>query len=323
MALFKKDAVNVSITDQSIRYLVCPNHKNKREADYGEMVLDANIVEDGKIIDHKKLMTAFKKLVDEKRWKGRKLHFIVPDSFVTMRSEQIPASLTKEEAKSYIKLQLEGSIRLPFKNPLIDFHITKKGEQKNDILLFAYPEDRLQPFYELFTDVSLKPQVADLSFLSIYRIYAELDLSYDNQHLLMIQWNTSDLVLTVFHKGLPIFNRHINFANMFDNYITSDNNQKSIWYQNNDIVQNFIEDQFVTIERFMDFYQYSVMNGNAQITDIVLTGDVPVRENIHQQLLDRFELLIHPVPLPFDLNEEYSKLYGLCIKGKKNEGRIK
>ncbi|GAE92623.1 hypothetical protein JCM21714_1631 [Gracilibacillus boraciitolerans JCM 21714] len=219
------------------------------------------MIEEGKIIDRKKLAVTLKNIIEEKKWKGRNLYFIVPDSSVTMRSEQIPASLNKEEAKSYIKLQLEGSIRLPFKNPLIDYHITNKGEEKNDILLFAYPEDRLQPYFEIFTEVTLNPVVADLSFLSTYRVCSELGLSSEEQHLLMIQWNRYDLVLTVFHQNLPIFNRHINFHNMFENYISAENNEQILWKQPEDVRQPFIEDQLLTMERFMDFYQYSVRNG--------------------------------------------------------------
>nr|WP_268748305.1 pilus assembly protein PilM [Gracilibacillus boraciitolerans] len=238
-----------------------PDNNKKHELDYDEVVFDTKVIEEGKIIDRKKLAVTLKNIIEEKKWKGRNLYFIVPDSSVTMRSEQIPASLNKEEAKSYIKLQLEGSIRLPFKNPLIDYHITNKGEEKNDILLFAYPEDRLQPYFEIFTEVTLNPVVADLSFLSTYRVCSELGLSSEEQHLLMIQWNRYDLVLTVFHQNLPIFNRHINFHNMFENYISAENNEQILWKQPEDVRQPFIEDQLLTMERFMDFYQYSVRNG--------------------------------------------------------------
>lgn len=317
MSLFQKDCVHIVISDQAIRYLVCGKNAQDGITDYGEVILDALIVEDGKIINRDQLTTIMKNLINEKKWKRRKLAFCVPDSFVTMRNEVVPKQLTKEEAKDFIKLELEGSIRLPFKKPVLDFEIIDKGEEKNDILLFAYPKERLEPFVTLFESLTLSPVVADISYLCAYRTYVALDLHKREEHLLMIQWNKADLVLSVFHKHKPKFNRHTHFNSTFQTWKKDAETNKLVWSQSEEALHEFIDEQLIMIERFMDFYQYSVMEGNAQITDLLIIGDFPDLSRLNNRLIERFELPLKSLDLPEKLPVQYATLYGLAIKGTK------
>ncbi|WP_017472729.1 type IV pilus biogenesis protein PilM [Amphibacillus jilinensis] len=315
MQLFSNLHVFVTITDRSIRYFVCPYNKPEQVADYGEVIFDVSMIEDGRIVNEEQLMLTLKMLIEQKKWRRRKLSFIVPDSFVVMRFEKIPSQLNKEEATSYIKLQLEGSIRLPFKKPVIDYQCLQEGDKENDILLFAYPSERLLPYYHLFDQLRLQPVVADVSYLSVYRSYVKQDLFRKGEHLLMIQWNKVDLVLTVFHDHLPRFSRHIHFANAFQAWEKDQVKHQLVWRQSTTATETFIEEQLLTIERFIDFYQYSVMNGLEQVTDLLVVGDFPDMEQLKQQLRDRLALPIKNFHLTNHLPLDYAALYGLGLKG--------
>lgn len=315
MQLFKKDRVFILFTNQTIRYLTWSDNKANPVSDYGEIILDKLIIEEGRVIDLDLITSLLTNLINQKKWKRHKLAFIVPDSFVVMRQEKVPKQLSKEEAISYIKLHLEGSIRLPIKDPFIDFHLLKEGEEKNDILLFAYPSERLKPFYQLFDQLTLQPDVADISFLSIYRTYVKSDLFKQNEHLLMIQWNKFELILTVFHQHLPKFTRHIHLTSALKGWKKSEDRQSLIWNAPTLALVEFVREQLLSIERLMDFYQYSVMNGEAQIDQILLTGDFSDQLLLEQQLLDRFELPIKKIDLPNDMPQEYGSLYGLGLRG--------
>lgn len=76
MGLFKKDTIHLTITDHSIRYLVCPPDNNKKhELDYDEVVFDTKVIEEGKIIDRKKLAVTLKNIIEEKKVERTKFVF--------------------------------------------------------------------------------------------------------------------------------------------------------------------------------------------------------------------------------------------------------
>lgn len=313
MNLFNKDKINIMINDTVIRYLVSTNKNTVISKDYGEIDLDLGIVEDGKVIDQSKLTAVLKKLVKDKKWKNKQVAFCVPDAFVTMREESVPKQLLKDEVRKYIELELESSIRLPFKNPVIDFEIISEEEKTNKILLFAYPKERLTAYTAIFEQVNVKLVLADLSFLSIYRSYYTLDHASKDEHLLMVQWCKNDLILTVFNQQKPLFNRHTHFT--IPSNIRMLNEEAQVdWSLDADSLQDFLDEQMLIIERFMDFYQYSIMAGEAQVSDLLLVADFPNPSLIKDMLSSRFNLSIKTLKLPDEIPQQYATLYGLSIR---------
>lgn len=314
MGLFKKKHIFISINDRSIRYLVCPKQKANEHIDYGEVFFDQLVMEDGRIINESQLKRHLRTLVEQKKWKRAHISFLVPDSFVTMRTEEIPNQLSIDEAKQYIRLQLEGSIRLPFKDPVLDFNILNYGEEKNEVLLFAYPKERLKPFEKLFDDVGLNPIVADISFLSAYRTYQSLqDTSTDN-HLLMVQWDKLDLTLTVFHNNKPRFNRHVHSSNAYQAWELDDKGNELVSTLSKEELEDERDNTLITIERFMDFYQYSVLDGSIGVTDVAFLGDHPALIELKETMADRFEISVKTLSLPNELPDGYGALIGLSYK---------
>lgn len=83
----------------------------------------------------------------------------------------VPVTLSKNEIKGYLKTQLGNSFHLSFDNPAADFELLEADEEQQNILLFAYPEERLRAFNDVFIEAGLKPEAADLTSLSVYRYY--------------------------------------------------------------------------------------------------------------------------------------------------------
>ena len=317
MQLLKKEHVFILLTERTIRYLTWSGHNVDQDLDYGELILDALIIEDGRIVNSVLLKSMLNKLVEQKNWKRRHLSFIVPDNFVTMRQELIPKQLTKEEGTAYIKLHMEGSIRLPFKDPYLDYHLLEEGEKENKIMLFAYPSERLKPFDQLFEEIGLQPYVADISYLSLYRTYKKTNSVMNDEHVLMIHWNKYDLTMTVFHQHIPMFSRHMHFSQAPQAWQKNEESKQLEWLSNLFTLADFVEEQMLPIERFIDFYRYSIMNDQGQINQVLLTGDFPNRAIIEQQLNQRFDLPIKKLTLPNDLPIEYGSLYGLGLRGER------
>ncbi|MFB1051777.1 type IV pilus biogenesis protein PilM [Paraliobacillus sp. JSM ZJ581] len=310
MGLLKKDRINLMLTDHVVRYL----YQNNQTSDHGEIKLEPGLIEDGKIIDKPRFIGVLKALVKEKNWRNKEVAFCVPDAFVTLRDEAVPKQLSGEEIKQYIEMELDNSIRLPFKNPVIDYEIIKQEEDLSHILLFAYPKDRLESYIDVFHQANCKLTIADFSFLSVYRVFATHDLINKEAHLLLIQWRKADIVLTVFHNDRPIFNRHIYLegASVSNNYHQEEDNASNSIDQ--EPFQSIVEEQFVTIERFMDFYQYSITNNSAQIDRMALAGDSKYHLKIKSLLEERFNLSVQTPLNNQELPLEYTELYGLTLR---------
>lgn len=314
MELLKKKQIYLSINDRSIRYLVCPKMKTGETLDFGEVFLEANVIEDGRIINETQLKRQLRLLVDQKKWKRAEVSFLVPDNFVTMRTEAIPNQLSSDEVKKYIRVELEGSIRLPFKDPILDFDVLSYGDETNEILLFAYPKERLKPFEKLFDEVGLDPVVADISFLSAYRTYRSLENDMNNQHLLLVQWNKFDLTLTVFHDNQPKFNRHVHSSNAYQGWELNDSGNQLVSTLSIEDLTDERDNIVITIERFMDFYQYSVLDGSEAITHVVFLGDHQDLSKLKESVSERFDIGVKSISLPNDLPNGYGALMGLSLK---------
>ncbi|KAB8137498.1 hypothetical protein F9U64_09245 [Gracilibacillus oryzae] len=302
MSLFKKERINLIFQQKSIRYIV---KSGANTFDSGEIALESGIIDDGVIMEPDKLATLLKNLVQEKKWKKRPVAVCVPDTFVTLREEKVPKQLNDEEIKKYILLELKGNIRLPFQDPIIDFEsLEEEGEQQR-IILFAYPKEKLQPYIDILEQAELKITIADVSFLSMYRVVHELGLANPEQHQLMIQWGKSSLVLTVFYQDIPVFNRHIHLQTAMQ----QEENEMS-----NEQILDVIEDQLLTIDRFMDFYRYSVMNDEAQVTEVILSGDNPNQKLIYDVLVNRLNLSVHLLTSGHSIPFQYADVYGLTLR---------
>ncbi|MCT2537948.1 pilus assembly protein PilM [Aquibacillus koreensis] len=315
-----KKQVNLIIKDRVIRYMVSKSESVEGVMDYGEFYLDTDIIDDGKVANPERFALILEKLVRKKRWKGKQLAFCVPDAFVTIREQLVPKEFTKEEMKSYINMELEESIRLPFSDPVMDFVVIGEENNQSKILLFAYPKERMKEFIDTFIQVGLKPVIADLSSLSVYRLYFQLDLASTEEHLLSVQWGKDAIVLTAFNKNKPVFTRYIKSTLNKNGWKWRAEDNDLYWNGEVEELDQVKEEQLVTIERFMDFYQYSVMDGTNQITKIVLSGDFPELDNIKQEMEERFNLKVETMEQALKdkmkLPSRYLDVLGLAIKNR-------
>lgn len=313
MLFNNKPKLFIMFKDKSILYIIYDEQK-KQMLEHDQIVLDLPVLIEGKLSNEHLIQKRLELLVQEKKLKKSKVHFILPDHFSMIRKEEVPVQLDENEIKDYITLHLNGSIRLPFDSPKVDFQIIEKTDEKQWILLTAYPKDQIKVFQTLFEAVNLQAEVADLSYLSIYRAFKALETNdQQDEHLLMIQWHPFDSSLTVFHNDIPQFSRHTNFPRIAQSW---EQNSKGTWEWTGSEteLEIVIEDQLNAIDRFLDFYKYSVMNGDKMVTRILLTGDYPKLSYLYERLEERVDIKLGMLELPSDFNQSFAPLYGLLSK---------
>lgn len=295
------------------------DEQKKQIIEQDQIVLDLPILIEGKLTNETIIQKRLELLIQEKKLNKAKVYFILPDHFTMIRKEEVPVQLEESEIKDYIALHLNGSIRLPFDSPKIDFQVIEKTAEKQWILLTAFPSDQIKAFQNLFEAVNLQAEVADLSYLSVYRAFKSIEKNNSkDDHLLMIQWHPFDSSLTVFHNDIPQFSRHTNFPRVAQSW---HQNSKGVWEWTGSEpeLELVIEDQLNVIERFLDFYKYSVMNGERMVTKILLTGDYPNLSSLYDRLKDRVDIRLILLELPSNIGQSFAPLYGLVTK----EERVK
>jgi type IV pilus assembly protein PilM len=301
MGVMNKDRVNIVITNHVLRYSYHKNASFDRVIDQGEIPLPHETIKDGNIVDKTTLRNILIDFVQQKKWKRKNICFCLPDDSVVIRQLQIPAGLTKSEALGYVQTQLGHSFYLPFANPALEIEFLDINNHERSILLYAYPKDKIDAFAELFRESGLRPIVADLTSLSVYRyFYKQSELNKD--HILHVHWNWDALVLTAFHHHKAVFTRYIKVEMMEHRNDLSD-----------ETIEQTINEYSVEINRIIDFYKYSISKGQADINLILLTGDFPYLQQVKNTLSQSLSTEIHPFTDEVD-DLKYIDVLGLALK---------
>ena len=217
--------------------------------------------------------------------KGQKVRFLVPDQYIVIRKIQIPMDISDEEIRGYLYLELGVSIHLPFEEPVLDVSVLGVAGDKKEVLLFAAPEDIVHDYSDIFEDVKLKPIAADISPLSIFRLYAKLDLANPDDHLMVIQYDLQFVNVSLFHDFKPIFMRHLTMDLNYSSW-KKDNEGLYVWTGEQDDLVGQMEDIYTEIDRIMNFYKFSLQQGKAEVSRILFTGDHPKYRDIFKRITD-------------------------------------
>ncbi|WNS74463.1 pilus assembly protein PilM [Bacillus sp. DTU_2020_1000418_1_SI_GHA_SEK_038] len=315
----KNRIINIVINDYSIRFVELKQSNPLSVHRWGERFIPFGIVRDGKIIDHDTLETILEECITDWKIQKRSVRFIVPDSFVIIRKANIPVDVKDDEINGYLYLELGTSIHLPFDEPVFDTYIVNKNKDNKEVLIFAAQEENILDYSSLFTNIKLAPVAADISPLSLYRLYDRLGMPAKDERLLMIHFDLNMVNLCIFENQLPLFMHHlmIDFDEDQWTYRTSKIGMQEIEFNGELEELSFqLEDIYKEISKFMDFYRYSINQGKQHVSKILLNGDHPYLDLIEKEIQTRFEIphqIIH-LATEDNLPRSHYLTLGLALK---------
>jgi type IV pilus assembly protein PilM len=297
---------NMVIKDHAIRYAEVKPHDPFFVHKWGERELPKGLIHDGKINDRETLELILEECVSEWKLKRRRVRFIVPDPVVVIRQISLPNDLEEDEIRGYLFMELGTTIHLPFEDPVFDYFIFEKTKEKLSILLFAAPEQIVMSYAQLLEDVKLRPIAADVSALCIYRLFYAAEQIRKEDHLLIVQMDESAVNVSAFYNHTPVFMRQLLFESL---------DEKTGTNHIEDMLRP-LEDVYKEIERVMNFYRFSIHQGNEQITRILLTGDHPYLLPIHKAMQERFDVPVERLSesLATVIDHRYHLAWGLGLK---------
>ncbi|EIJ79044.1 Tfp pilus assembly protein, ATPase PilM [Bacillus methanolicus PB1] len=287
-----KRTINLTMKDYVIRFAELKQAYPPVISRWGERFLPPGLIKDGKIKDFEMIESILEECVEDWKIAKRPIRFLVPDQFVVIRKISIPADIQDDEIKGYLYMELGTSIHLPFDEPVFDyFPISSSDHEKKEILLFAAPEEMVTEYASLFEQVKLKPAAADISCLALYRLYFEQEKYSENENLMMMHIDLLTVNISIFEGHLPVFMRHLPLefdVSKWDHTTSTD--QENSYSGDSQEVLNPLENIYKEAERVMNFYRYSLNQGNRQITKILIDGDHPWIEEIYKEIKVRFEI---------------------------------
>lgn len=266
--------INITFRDHVIRMVELKSLNPLTVKRTKERFLPPNIVRDGKIVDENIFRLIFEECVEEWGLKRKHVRFVVPDQFVVTRKLSIPSNVMDDEIIGHLYLELGSTIHLPFEDPVFDVHVLQRSD-KTDLVLFASPEEMVTQVSSIFEENKMKPTVADVSSLCLYRLYYEFGQRNENDHLLIIHFDISCITLSIFMKHAPVFVRTIAIPADIKIWEVSETNTRMEWA--GDIIQFnvFLEDFIKEVERIMNFFRYSLNQGTDEVKRVLLYGDHP------------------------------------------------
>lgn len=319
-----KRVVNIVIDDYIIRMVENNGKDFASIKNSAEKTLPANTIENGKIIDELKFFDFLKDVVQEWGIKNRQVRFYVPHELIIMREIDLPEKVKKSELKQYITLEIGNTIHFPFKNPVFDLYDTSKAENENKITVLAAPEEEIIKYTEIFADVKLEPIAVDVQPLGIYRYYlTETNGMNIDKVNLFLELNLTSSNISIFHQHKLEFLRYQSLNVMIQDWQPDETDNGVRWTFTGDEtnLQGEIEDHLNELDRLMNFYRFSIHQGERAVTDIILLGDYPRLEDVKARIQNRYNLPVTILTAKANENEQLSSVYipalGLALKGAK------
>lgn len=320
----RKKIINMVIDDYCIRLLESTGGDLQQFQFLGEFVLSEGVIERGIIQDELAFYHFMKDIVRKLKIRNRYVRFYVPSSLVIMRQVDIPRDLNDDELKDHIMLEIGNTIHLPFPQPIFDLHRIPKehSEEQGRAILFAVPAFEVKKYTEVFLDVSLKPIAADVRSLGAYRYFQHLsNVERDDRVYLFIEWNITSTTISIFQNHAIEFLRYNDLEIERSNWISQEEEGLLHWgYEGEPMEKSaVVTDQIREFDRIINFYQFSLHQGEKSVDEIVVYGDYPYIDEVIEEIEANYPF---PVRLLQGMDEKGEKVgsqfvsvLGLALKG--------
>lgn len=319
-----KRVVNLVIDNYMIRMVENDGESITSIKQVAEKIIPDAVIENGKIVDDIAFYEFMKDVVQKWGIRQRNVRFYVPDELVIMREIQLTEEVTKEEIKQYITMEIGHTIHFPFKNPVFDLYDLRYFEEENKVTIFAAPEEEIMKYIEIFADVQLKPIAIDVKSLGVYRFFLLQEQSFQKDKVyLFFEQNLTSSNISIFHQHLIEVLRYQELNIDMNDWKVIENVSSIQWEFANEKIDldGRLDEQFNELSQLMDFYQYSMHQGEKSIDKIILLGDYPELDDIKMKLEVRFNMDVSKLSIE-DVNERLLNLsfipvLGLALKGGK------
>ncbi|ADC48637.1 Tfp pilus assembly protein, ATPase PilM-like protein [Alkalihalophilus pseudofirmus OF4] len=282
------------IKDHVIRYIGSKQPDLLQITQIKERYLPLGIVVNGQIEDMTTFVTILTECVEEWKLKRQRIQFCLPQQHTIIRTHFIDGTIPDEEVKGQLYLDLGESLLLPFDDPIFDFKVIGMHDGQKEVLLFASRESVLNQYIDAFSEVHLKPNAADLSTLSAYRLFFENGQVQTGAYVIQVQIDAMVTTITIFKDHHPLFLSTILSELDQEGWsLTGEGDVTRLtWTKEEEEMEEAIEECVREVEKVMNFYQFNVLKGEGEMGQMLLCGDHPYLTQFEAAFSERLMLEI-------------------------------
>ncbi|RHW39486.1 pilus assembly protein PilM [Lysinibacillus yapensis] len=321
--MFKKKKtshVSIEINDYVLRALVLKG-PDLTQAKLYEVPLPNEVIEEATVKDEMALFEIFKENASQWGGKRQNVRFFVPDPTVLLKSFEYPRDVEADKLKEYVQMELGHSIHLPFQDPLIDVYDPTEGD--GQAMLFAASSEEVNKYINLFLDIHMEPQAADIRALCNLRLIEHLELLSEDKTYLIANWLINELSICIYSNGHVDFLRYQQIPTNINQWHAKPAKENEVTFTYDGDLEDYrmtIMDQILELDRIMNFFRFSLHKGEKSVDEIVVMGDNPLLDTIFSTLQ---ETLPVPIKIVDDglIEEHYpgfqakhASLLGLALK---------
>lgn len=248
----------LTLEHSGLRYVKLKKRKKWEVESKGYLPLPEGVFQDDQLVDIELLRGPLLQWASEQQLKGSSVYLSIPTSQIIIRRMKIQSTNPKDY-RQLVALEVETTLHLPFEDPVYDFVATGVEDESTQLLVFAVSKQIVQAYAELFQSAGIRVLGIELSATALARaIQKDNDkLSFDET--MLINLDRKVLEIYMFHEGHPVFVRTINLYGQSDE-------------ENSGLTAAQLSEVTAEISRMLNFYQFSIHEGNARIAEALITG---------------------------------------------------
>lgn len=283
----------LSIEESGIRYISLQKNKTWEIRKKRTLPLLPGMIVENQVADGEALLEQIKTWVKKEGLRGTKVALTIPPSQIIIRKMSIPTTNDKQ-LEQLVKLEVETGLHLPFDSPVYDYVITGMDEEQSHLLVFAAPRKPIQDYMDILEKAGLKVNSVELSATALARsITLGVGKSFAETMLIHLEQSMMDIYM--FREGNPVFIRTISLHDLHQDKpalstasIDGDYAAEAAAAAAIGADEHLSPEQMVEItaeiSRMLNFYQYSLHDGSARISNVLITGTPVLRTQLHQEL---------------------------------------
>lgn len=284
--------VSIEINDYVLRSLVMKG-SDISQAKVFEVKIPNEIIEESIVKDEMAIFEIVKEYAPKWGGKNQSVRFLVPDAFILLKAIDHPSDVKSDKLREYVEMELGHSIHLPFENPLID--VFDPEEEDGKAMMVAASSEEVYKYINLFLDMNMRPEVADVRALCNLRLLESMGLLQENKTYLLTNWLINELSIAIYSNGNLDFQRFQPIDTELQSWKAKESEDHQLEFTYDGDLENYrmvISDQILELDKIMNFYRFSLNKGNKGVDEIVVMGDNPFLDLIHTFLQDNFSLPI-------------------------------
>jgi len=233
------------------------------------------------------------------RLTGSKVHLAAPTAQSFIRILHVPKVRPRQQ-RQVTALEIEGSLRFPFEQPIIDYHwIAERPEdlEKDTLPTFvaAVPRPLIVEMVDVLESAGLHIESVDLSAIALSRILQRQN-QLEQECVMAILFKEKEAEVYLYNRGVPDFIRTFSLEQMSEDSLNN--------WRYSEIVSS--------VTRIINFYEYTLHEGRERISSIILAGSAPDKGMISQQLNAAFG---HVNVMELDVQEYFTAATSECRDG--------